>query len=245
MAKKIIKRNVSLKIRLTTSNREIFEEKHRLEKHRPALVLCFRLKALAHITAEFVALICAAAGDIAAVILYNDQANFLSEDTAKIKDFVRRLQQSGISVLIDSSVQKFLPLCDINFEGMHYTQLEPCLTHLKNKGQQIIGLGNVSSKHEAMEAAEAGADYIFFGSLEENKQINICERSFILAAWWAGLMNIPCVVQGGNSLESVEQALKTGAEFVAIENVLFTAYDQKSCLDALAALLDAAEQQRK
>jgi thiamine-phosphate pyrophosphorylase len=58
-------------------------------------------------------------------------------------------------------------------------------------GQQVIGVLCGVDRHEAMEAGEAGADWILFGrtDMEPSKAIEA-------AAWWSELFVLPCGVTG-------------------------------------------------
>ncbi len=53
----------------------------------------------------------------------------------------------------------------------------------------IVGAGNVRSRHQAMLAGEAGADYICFGSVKGADSVEID-----LARWWSELFQTPCVI---------------------------------------------------
>lgn len=78
----------------------------------------------------------------------------------------------------------------------------------------IVGAGNLRSRHAAMEAGEAGADYVFFGNPDAqaaNELEALCER----AEWWQNLFVAPCVVCAPE-LASVGSLARAGADFVAL-----------------------------
>jgi len=62
----------------------------------------------------------------------------------------------------------------------------------------IVGAGNITSRHQAMLAGEAGADYICFGSIK-----GAGSQEIELAHWWTKLFQIPCAIfdQQSNPLE--------------------------------------------
>lgn len=84
------------------------------------------------------------------------------------------------------------------------------------QGRSIVGAGGLKSRHDAMEAAEAGADYVFFGMLDREEDPEVHRKSVDYGAWWADLFEPPCVVMAGSDLASVEVAARTGADFVAV-----------------------------
>ena len=46
-------------------------------------------------------------------------------------------------------------------------------------------------------------------------------RNLDLAQWWAEIVNVPCIAQGGSDIASVEAVAATGAEFVALSSAVF------------------------
>ncbi|WP_252251115.1 thiamine phosphate synthase, partial [Clostridium sp. ZBS13] len=67
-------------------------------------------------------------------------------------------------------------------------------------GRAIIGADPGRSRHDAMTLAELGADYMAFGPEGEGD----VEARDELAAWWAEIFEIPCVVLGvATSAEAV------------------------------------------
>ncbi|WP_370931364.1 thiamine phosphate synthase [Bartonella sp. DGB1] len=92
---------------------------------------------------------------------------------------------------------------------------------LKQKDKNIIGIGNMTSRHQSLEWGEKQPDFIFFGKLNHDNKPKAHARNIALSEWWAELIEIPCVIQAGNHPDSLAAAAKTGADFIAIENMLF------------------------
>lgn len=81
---------------------------------------------------------------------------------------------------------------------------------------QILGAFCGSSRHAAMTAAEAGADYVALGPFAMQGALGpgrLAERDF--AAWWAEVVEIPLVVEGLDA-ESFA-ALSPLADFLTLE----------------------------
>jgi thiamine-phosphate pyrophosphorylase len=87
--------------------------------------------------------------------------------------------------------------------------------------KKIVGAGNVTSRHDAMEIAEADPDYLFFGRLDGDTTDGIFPRALELASWWSEVAVVPAVVMGGRSLASVEEAAAAGIEFVALSSAVW------------------------
>lgn len=88
----------------------------------------------------------------------------------------------------------------------------------KNK---IVGAGNIQSRHDAMELAEADPDYLFFGRLDGDTGDDIFPRALDLAAWWSSVAVIPAIVMGGAAISSVDAAAASGIEFVALSRAVW------------------------
>ncbi len=82
---------------------------------------------------------------------------------------------------------------------------------------RIVGVTCHNSRHLAMEAAEAGADYVAFGAFfaTTTKQPKTKATPDLLT-WWSELMEIPCVAIGGITVENCEPLVEAGADFLAI-----------------------------
>jgi thiamine-phosphate pyrophosphorylase len=87
--------------------------------------------------------------------------------------------------------------------------------------QRMVGAGHILTRHDAMEAAEAGADYIFFGLIDRPEEPDAHPKSLDFADWWVPLFEPPCVVMAGSSLASIDEVAETGADFVAVRDCIW------------------------
>jgi thiamine-phosphate pyrophosphorylase len=80
-----------------------------------------------------------------------------------------------------------------------------------------IGVTCHDSRHLAMEAGEAGADYVAFGAFfpTSTKETRHRPDPSILG-WWTTLFEIPCVAIGGITPENAVPLLEAGADFLAV-----------------------------
>ena len=81
---------------------------------------------------------------------------------------------------------------------------------------KIIGVTCHDSKHLAMEAGEAGADYVAFGAFYETqtKQAKTQADPDILS-FWQQFVELPCVAIGGITPENAAPLVAAGADFIA------------------------------
>lgn len=81
----------------------------------------------------------------------------------------------------------------------------------------IVGVTCHDSRHLAMEAGEAGADYVAFGAFfpTRTKQPKTAADPDILR-WWSGTTVVPCVAIGGITLANAPALIAAGADFLAV-----------------------------
>lgn len=81
----------------------------------------------------------------------------------------------------------------------------------------IVGVTCHDSRHLAMDAAEAGADYIAFGAFfpTRTKEPKASASPEILQ-WWSEMMVVPCVAIGGITVANARALVEAGADFLAV-----------------------------
>ncbi|BAK67004.1 thiamine-phosphate pyrophosphorylase [Sphingobium sp. SYK-6] len=85
-----------------------------------------------------------------------------------------------------------------------------------------IGVTCHDSRHLAMEAGEAGADYVAFGAFypTETKETSHRPEPDILR-WWSSLFELPCVAIGGITPENARPLVEAGADFLAVSGAVW------------------------
>ena len=80
-----------------------------------------------------------------------------------------------------------------------------------------IGITCHDSRHLAMEAGEAGADYVAFGAFYPTATKEVRHRPDpAILSWWTTLFEIPCVAIGGITPENGRVLVEAGADFLAV-----------------------------
>lgn len=81
----------------------------------------------------------------------------------------------------------------------------------------IVGVTCHDSRHLAIEAAEAGADYVAFGAFFTTSTKDAKTRAEVeLLSWWQEMMTVPCVAIGGITVENAGPLAEAGADFLAV-----------------------------
>ncbi len=80
-----------------------------------------------------------------------------------------------------------------------------------------LGITCHGSRHLAMEAGEVGADYVAFGAFFPTGTKDALHRAEPeTLAWWAEVMEVPCVAIGGITAENCAPLVRAGADFLAV-----------------------------
>jgi thiamine-phosphate pyrophosphorylase len=158
------------------------------------------------------------AGDIAAVLLRLEETD---ERTLvnRAKAIAAIVQRRDIALILDGHAALAVRA---GADGAHLTGIAALNAALPTlKPDRIAGAGGLRSRHDAMLAGENGADYVMFGEPDRRGQRPPLPEIEDRLEWWADLIEVPCVGYAG-SLAEVEALARTGADFVALGEWIWT-----------------------
>jgi thiamine-phosphate pyrophosphorylase len=99
-------------------------------------------------------------------------------------------------------------------DGVHLDRVGQVAAARGELGREaLIGASCGLSRHAAMVAGEAGADYVLFGTLDDKPDEHVAE----LVAWWSELFVLPCAAAGRVSPATVQALVVRGADFIATD----------------------------
>ena len=109
-------------------------------------------------------------------------------------------------------------------DGVHLGQDDGSVAEARERlgrGAQI-GVTCHDSRHLAMEAGEAGADYVAFGAFfpTETKAVKHHAEPDLLR-WWQALFEVPCVAIGGITPTNCAPLVEAGADFLAVSSAVW------------------------
>ena len=100
-----------------------------------------------------------------------------------------------------------------------------------------IGVTCHASRHLAMEAGEAGADYVAFGAFFPTTTKAVEHHADpILLSWWSTVFELPCVAIGGITPANAAPIIAAGADFIAVSGAVWQG-DEAAAMAAFAAVL--------
>ena len=108
--------------------------------------------------------------------------------------------------------------------------------------QAQIGVTCHDSRHLAMDAGEAGADYVAFGAFYPTmtKPSHYRPDPSILS-WWSSIFEIPCVAIGGITPANAKPLIDAGADFLAVCQAIWGAPDPAEVVRQFNDLFAEAE----
>ena len=130
----------------------------------------------------------------------------------------------------------------IGADGMHLGQQDGDVREARavlGPGAQI-GVTCHDSRHLAMDAGEAGADYVAFGAFypTTTKPSDYRPDPAILS-WWSAIFELPCVAIGGITPANARPLVDAGADFLAVCQAVWSADDPAAAVAAFGEVLSA------
>ncbi len=122
----------------------------------------------------------------------------------------RAVQSEDVAAIIQGTPSL---LAEVEADGLHLESGPKAVKSARKALGEgyVLGAGGLRTRHDAMEAGEAGADYVAFGAL--GAPIQGAELSVI--SWWQLMMELPVVVFTGKEIELARHGADAGADFLA------------------------------
>jgi thiamine-phosphate pyrophosphorylase len=106
-------------------------------------------------------------------------------------------------------------------DGAHLSGIDDLSAAMPSlKPDRIAGCGGLTTRHDAMLAAETGADYVMFGEPDENGHRPSFDAVIERIEWWAEVFQIPCVGFAAHP-DEIAALATAGADFVAVGAFVF------------------------
>jgi len=135
-----------------------------------------------------------------------------------------------------------------NADGVHLGQEDGDVREAREMlGREAqIGVTCHASRHLAMEAGEAGADYVAFGAFFPS-ETKASEHRPELATltWWQQIFEIPCVAIGGITPENCGPLVSAGADFLAVSHAVWAGDEAEAVMAFHRAIAAAGSQAQR
>ncbi|MEP3677152.1 thiamine phosphate synthase [Sulfitobacter sp.] len=124
----------------------------------------------------------------------------------------------------------------LGLDGVHLNDAARSVRHARSVlgADAIVGCYCAGSRHDGMNAGEAGADYVSFGPMRPTA-LNDGETAEIeLFQWWSEVIEVPCVAEGQLDIATISK-LAPITDFFAIGDEIWGAEDPVAALSTLWA----------
>jgi thiamine-phosphate pyrophosphorylase len=158
-----------------------------------------------------------AAGDVASFQLRLKQVS--DDEIRRAADMLRPVAQSAGAAFILNDRPDLA--AELGCDGVHVGQEDTAYSEARALmgPDRIVGVTCHDSRHLAMEAGEAGADYVAFGAFFPTATKEPKTRAEIeLLQWWAEAMIVPVVAIGGITVNNAPELIAAGADFLAVSS---------------------------
>lgn len=146
------------------------------------------------------------------------------------RDLTPRLADRDFAVIVNDRPDI---VTSIGADGLHLTETAD-LKKLRSKFDDLsIGVTCPLERHEAMTAAELGADYVAFDATASEAA---SDQILPLIQWWGEMMTVPSVAIAINPTDAQTLA-KAGADFIAISPAVWQQADPLKAIQDFAASL--------
>jgi thiamine-phosphate pyrophosphorylase len=120
--------------------------------------------------------------------------------------------------------------------GQHDGDVREARERLGREAQ--IGVTCHASRHLALDAGEAGADYVAFGAFFPTATKHTEHRAELeLLEWWQQYIELPCIAIGGITPENCAPLIEAGADFLAVSGAVWNG-DEAEAVQAFARALN-------
>lgn len=159
-------------------------------------------------------------------------------ELARLAEPLQRIcAEAGVAFIVNDSMALAKRL---GADGVHLGQDDGNIAEARALLGPSAQIGKTchDSRHLAMEAGEAGADYVAFGAFypTSTKPSDYRPVPSILS-WWSSLFEIPCVAIGGITPENALPLVEAGADFLAVCQAVWGKEDPADAVRAFGKFL--------
>ena len=160
-------------------------------------------------------------------------------ELARLAEPVQRIcADAGVAFIVNDSMSLAKRL---GADGVHLGQQDGSVQEaraLLGPSAQI-GVTCHDSRHLAMEAGEAGADYVAFGAFyPTTTKPSPYRPDPSILTWWSSLFEIPCVAIGGITPGNAKPLIDAGADFLAVCQAVWSASEPEKLVSEFKDLFD-------
>ncbi|QIL02193.1 thiamine phosphate synthase [Sphingomonas sinipercae] len=159
-------------------------------------------------------------------------------DLARLAEPLQRIcADADVAFIVNDSIALAKRL---GADGVHLGQRDGDIREARAELGPDAQIGKTchDSRHFAMEAGEAGADYVAFGAFyPTTTKPSDYRPDPAMLSWWSSLFEIPCVAIGGITPDNARPLVAAGADFLAVCQAVWGAGDPGKAVADFADVL--------
>jgi thiamine-phosphate pyrophosphorylase len=155
---------------------------------------------------------------------------------AKSADALRAItHERDIALVIETHM---LLVERLGLDGLHLTDGAKSVRYMRKElGQDaIVGAFCGTTRHEGLNAGEAGADYVSFGPVAASALGDGSVAEVDLFNWWSEVVEVPVVAESGLN-EEIIRTLSPVTDFFGIGSEIWLTDDPVAALKSLTAVM--------
>ncbi|GAB5436860.1 thiamine phosphate synthase [Falsiruegeria mediterranea] len=158
------------------------------------------------------------------------------DHVARAADAVREVAHArDIAIVISDHV---LMAQRLGLDGVHLTDAAKSVRAARKElgADAIVGSFCGTSRHDGLNAGEAGVDYVSFGPVGSSALGDGTTAATDLFQWWSDVVEVPIVAEGGLTPELI-RTLTPCTDFFGIGDEIWSAEDPLAALNTLIAAM--------
>jgi thiamine-phosphate pyrophosphorylase len=181
------------------------------------------------------------AGDEAVAAFQLRVKDVTEHELARLAEPLQRIcADAGVAFIVNDSMQLAKRL---GADGVHLGQQDGDIRDARVLlgPQAQIGVTCHDSRHLAMAAGEAGADYVAFGAFyPTTTKPSPYRPDPAILSWWSSVFEVPCVAIGGINPANAKPLIDAGADFLAVCQAVWSVDDPTKVIADFSSLLATA-----
>ena len=181
------------------------------------------------------------AGDEAVAAFQLRVKDVTEHELARLAEPLQRIcADAGVAFIVNDSMQLAKRL---GADGVHLGQQDGDIREARVLlgPQAQIGVTCHDSRHLAMAAGEAGADYVAFGAFyPTTTKPSPYQPDPAILSWWSSVFEVPCVAIGGINPANAKPLIDAGADFLAVCQAVWSVDDPTKVIADFSSLLATA-----
>jgi len=157
--------------------------------------------------------------DVASIIFSQDKLDE-TEFAAALRPAVEAMQSIGIATMVAGDARIAARL---GADGIQFSPNREIIADAIERyaPKMMVGIGNLRTRHAALELGELQPDYVLFGKSGGDTHDDPHPKNLGLGEWWSAMVEIPCIVLAGRKMESIVDIAKNGCDFAALSFAIF------------------------